>query len=443
MRIVIAGAAEVGTHLAKLLARENMDVILMDADPDRVSQLTFINLMTMVGSPTSIHALREAGVPKADLFIAVTPEESVNIHACILAANLGVRRTVARIDNYEMQRPENSEFYKKIGISWLIYPEMLGGKAVAAAISRPWARMSFDLCDGHLQLLTVKIYQGAPIVGQRLMDLGQKHTQFHVAAIKRDDKLIIPGGQDMVLADDIVYFVTTPSKIELVRIICGKKDRQLKRVVIMGGSRLGIQTTYYLPKNMEVLFVENNSDLAHELVEKVEGAQVMHGDASDIESMGEINLGPNDAFVALGPNSGSNVLACLTAKKLGAGKTVVEVEDVDYISMAANLNIGSTINKKILTASSIYQLLLDADKTSAKCFSMVDAEVADLVAQPGSPITQRPVMHLGLPKGITLGGLVRDGEGMTITGQTQVQAGDHVVVVCMNEKIGLVEKYFK
>jgi len=442
MKIVIAGAQEVGTHLARLLSRENMDVTLMDKDPERVSQLAFLNLMTVVGSPTSIHSLKDAEVSSADLFIAVTPNESVNIHSCILASNLGARRTMARIDNYEMQKTENAEFYRKIGINRLVYPELLGGEAVAQAIKRPWARMSFELCDGQLLLLTVKVREGAPIVKQQLMDIGKQHPQYHIAAIKRGDQVIIPQGKDVVLENDIIYFVVAPQHTESVRLICGKKDRNLKRVVLLGGSRLGIQAAYYLANHYQILFIESDRHVAEELMEKLPGCKVMNGDSSDIEFLNEIGLTSTDAFVALGDNSGTNVLACLTAKKLGVGKTVAEVEDVAYIALAANLNIGSTINKKILTASSIYQLLLDADKTSAKCFSLVDAEVADLVAQPGSKITQKVVKDLDLPRGITLGGMVREGKGQTVNGTTQIQAGDHVVVVCMNEMIGKVEKLF-
>lgn len=442
MKIIIAGAAEVGTHLAKLLSRENMDVTLMDEDPERVSNLSFVNLMTMEGDPTSIAALREAEVPKADLFIAVTPNESKNIHACILAANLGARRTMARIDNYEMQKPENVEFYKKIGINRLVYPEMLGGEAVAQAIGRPWARMSFELCDKRLLLLTVKVHEKAPIIGQTLAEIGKEHPQYHIAAIKRGEELIIPGGQDSVLLDDIVYFIVAPENAEAVRLICGKKARNLKRVILMGSSRLGIQASYYLRDRYEIMFIAPDRQHAEFLMEKVPDAKVIHGDYSDMQFLSELGLSSSDAFVALGDNSGSNVLACLNAKKLGVGKSVAEVEDVAYIALAANMNIGSVVNKKLLTASSIYQLLLDADKTSAKCFSLVDAEVADLVAQPGSKITQKVVKELSLPRGITLGGMVRDGKGQTITGDTQIQPGDHVVVVCMNELISRVEKLF-
>lgn len=441
MKIIIAGAAEVGTHLAKLLARDNKDVILMDENAERVEQLTFLNLMTMVGSPTSISALKEAEVSAADLFIAVTPNESVNIHACILAANLGARKTMARIDNYELLKPENREFYKKIGISRLVYPEMLAGEAVAQAIRRPWARASFELCDGKLLMLMVKVYDG-PICGKQLMEIGREHSEFHIAAIKRGEELIIPDGKDVVMEGDIIYFITPPDKTERIRMFCNKPVRHLKRVVIIGGSRLGIQTTKFLPNDMKILFVENNRHVAEHLLEVVKGCEVVHGDASDVEFLSELNLSGSDAFVALGNNSGGNVLACLTAKNMHVGKTVAEIEDVAYISLADSLNIGSSVNKKLLTASSIYQLLLDADKTSAKCYSLVDAEVADLVVQAGSKISQKPVMQLGLPKGITFGGMVRNGEGMNVTGQTQFQEGDHVVVVCMNERINQVEKLF-
>ena len=447
MKVVIAGAAEVGTHLAKLLVQEKMDVTLIDSDPEKIGQLTFFNIMTLVGSPTSIADLKDAGVPKADLFIAVTPIESVNIHACILAANLGARKTVARVDSYETQQADSTDFYKKIGINRLVYPEMLGGQAVASAIMRPWARLSHEMCDGHLLLLCVKVYEQqkgapAPIVGKTMIEIGQRYGQFHVAAIKRGEELIIPRGTDTVQAEDLVYFITSPENAKYVRLACNKRDVHINRVVFIGGTRLGIQSVRFLPKNMSIVFVNRGQKEAEMLMERVPQASVINGDSTDLESLAEIGLGEGDALVALGENSGSNVLACLMAKKLNVGKTVVEVEDVDYIAIADKLNIGSVINKKQLTASVIYELLLKSDKTSAKNYSIYDAAVADFVVQPGSKITQKPVMELGLPRNITLGGMVRDGKGMTITGQTQIQAGDQIVVVYQDENISQVEKLF-
>ncbi len=443
MRIVIAGAQEVGTHLAKLLAKEKHDVVLMDSDISRISQLTFMNLMTMVGSPTSIHALSEAGVPECNLFVAVTPNESTNIHACILAANLGARRTMARVDNYETQKADSAEFYKRIGISDLVYPEMLGGQFIAQAIARPWARQSVELCEGNLLLLAVKVRDGAPIVGQKLMDIGKKHhDSFHVAAIRRDADLIIPGGNDVVQSEDLVYFITLPNKADVVRFTCGKKERDLRRIIVLGGNRLGIQLCYYLKKKYDIVFIEDNEGNANHVMDKLPKAKVVRGMKNYAETLQDLTISEHDAFVAVGPDSDSNILACLTAKKMGVGKSIVEVSEVDQVTMAQTLNIGSTVNKKSLTAASIYQILLDSDKTDAKCFSLIDAEVADLTAQSGSAITSDQVMKLKLLKGITFGGMVRNGQGQTVTGQTHIQAGDRVVVICRNESIAEVQKLF-
>ncbi len=443
MKIVIAGALEVGVHLAKLLAKENHDVVLMDSDVSRVSQMSLMNLMTLVGSPTSIHSLTEAGVPECDLFVAVTPNESTNIHACILAANLGARRTMARVDNYETQKADSAMFYKRIGISDLVYPEMLGGQFIAEAIARPWARQSVELCEGSLLLLAVKVREGAPIVGQKLMDIGKKHHEsFHVAAIRRDVDFIIPGGNDVVQAEDMVYFVTLPQKADVVRYICGKKDRDLRRIIILGVTRMGIQLCYYLKKDYDIVFIEDNQKEVDHAMDKVPKAKALRGLKKYIETLQELNIGEHDAFVAVGPDSDSNILACLSAKKLGVGKSIVEVSDVEQVTMAQTLNIGSTVHKKSLTADSIYQILLDSDKTNAKCFSLIDAEVIDLTAQTGSKITEKPVMELKLPRGITFGGMVRDGHGQTVTGRTHVQPGDQVVVICRNESIAEIQKFF-
>lgn len=442
MRTIIAGAGEVGTHLAKLLAKEKQDVVLIDSDPERLEEMTFINLMTIEGSPTSISTLREAGTGHADLFIAVTPLESVNIHACILAANLGAKKIVARIDNFETQKKENVEFYRKIGIDRLIYPELLGGEAVARALALPWARVFNPLCDGKLQLIGVKVHDGAPIIGKKLMEIGQAHRNFHIAAIKRGETMIIPHGNDMVMDQDVVYFITTPEHISHVRIICNKKERHIHRVIIVGGSRLAIQATYFFPSDYQVTIIEKNRRTAEMLTEKVPHAKIIYGDGRDPEVLQEADIDNTDAFVALDDNSAANILACLAAKQMGVAKTVAEVENIPDIPTADRLNIGSVINKKLIAASNIYQLLLDSDTSTTKCLSLVDAEIADIVVAEDAKVTQHPVMHLALPKGVTLGGLVRDGVGMTVTGQTCLQAGDRVVVICTEGSISQVEKLF-
>ncbi|MEG1586168.1 MAG: Trk system potassium transporter TrkA [Bacteroidales bacterium] len=442
MRIIIAGAGAVGTHLAKLLSKEEQDIILMDTDEEKLEELSSYNLMTITGSPTSIKDLKEAGVKNADLFIAVTPYESQNINACMLAANLGAAKTLARIDNFEYLQDENKEFFKKLGVDELIYPEMLAAQEIVTALKKTWVRQWFELCGGALILIGVKIRDNALIVNHRLSELAGGNDFYHIAAIKRKDSIIIPKGTDKILSEDLVYFTTTKEHISDIRILAGKEEVDIRKIMIMGGSRIAIRTADYVPDSMHVKIIETDREKSMKLVERIEDADIILGDGRDPELLKEEGISEVDAFIALTDSSETNILACLSAKGFGVSKTIAEVENLTYISMAENLNIGSVINKKLITASRIYQLLLAADVSNMKCLTLANAEVAELIAKPGSRITQMPVRDLNLPKDLTIGGLIRNGVGMMVNGNTQIMPYDHVLVFCLDTAIRKIEKLF-
>ena len=442
MRIIIAGAGAVGTHLAKLLSKEEQDIILMDTDEEKLEELASYNLMTITGSPTSIKDLKEAGVKNADLFIAVTPYESQNINACMLAANLGAAKTLARIDTYEYLQEENKEFFKKLGVDELIYPEMLAAQEIVTALKKTWVRQWFELCGGALILIAVKIRDNALIVNHRLSELAGGNDFYHIAAIKRKDNIIIPKGTDKILSGDLVYFTTTKDHISDIRILAGKEEVEIRKIMIMGGSRIAIRTADYVPDSMHVKIIETDREKSLKLVERIENADIILGDGRDPELLKEEGITEVDAFIALTDSSETNILACLTAKGFGVSKTVAEVENLSYISMAEGLNIGSVINKKLIAASRIYQLLLAADVSNVKCLTLANAEVAELIAKPGSRITQLPVKELSLPKDLTIGGLIRNGVGLMVNGNTQIMPYDHVLVFCLDTAIRKIEKLF-
>lgn len=442
MRIIIAGAGAVGTHLAKLLSREDQDIVLMDSDEEKLEALSTYNLMTIEGSPTSIKDLKEAGVKNADLFIAVTPYESQNINACMLATNLGAAKTLARIDNYEYLQPENREFFKKLGVDELIYPEMLAAQEIVTALKKTWVRQWFELLGGALILLGVKLRENALIVNHRLSELSGSNEFYHIAAIKRKDSIIIPKGNDKILADDLVYFTTTKDHVADIRILAGKEEVDIKKIMIMGGSRIAVRTADYIPESMHVKIIEADRNKGMKLVEKMEGVDIVLGDGRDPELLKDEGISDVDAFIALTDSSETNILACLSAKNFGVAKTIAEVENLSYVSMAENLNIGSVINKKLIAASRIYQLLLAADVSNVKCLTLSNSEVAELIAKPGSKITQAPVRDLNLPKDLTIGGLIRNGVGMMVNGNTQIMPYDHVLVFCLDTAIRKIEKLF-
>lgn len=445
MKIIIAGAGAVGTHLAKLLSNEKQDIVLMDDSEDRLTQLdSDFDLMTVVASPTSISGLKDSGVSGADLFVAVTPDESRNMTACMLATNLGAKKTLARIDNYEYLLPKNHDFFKKLGVNSLIYPEMLAAREIVASVRMSWIRQWWEFYGGSLVLIGTKMRETAEILDIPLYELGGPDTPYHVVAIKRGNDTIIPRGEDTIKLYDIVYFTTTRKYIPYIRKITGKEHyADVRNVMIMGGSRIAVRTAQYVPDYMKVKIIEKDINRCNRLTELLDDkVMIINGDGTDMDLLIEEGIENMEAFVALTGNSETNILACLAAKRMGVSKTVAEVENIDYISMAESLDIGSVINKKLIAASHIYQMLLAADVSNVKCLTFADADVAEFTVKEGSRITKRQVKDLGLPKGITIGGLIRDGDGMMVTGDMQIQASDHVVVFCISNMIQKAEKYF-
>ena len=443
MKIVIAGAGDVGSHLAKLLTHEKEDILVIDEDSDKLTALdSNYNLMTLTGSPTSFRTQRVAGVGECDLFIAVTPSETDNIVSCSIAKNLGAKTTVARISSFDFMEERNRDMVTHMGVDRLIYPEYLAATEMVTALRRPWVRNWFQLHDGALLVIGVKLRADAPIVGMQLKEFAQTNHNFHVSAIKRRGETIIPNGNDYLLENDILYVATLPGYVDDLRRLTGKKDYQIHRVMVMGGGKITIRFAAEADPDMHIKIIDNKAAVCERLPEKCPDCDISVGDARDIELLLDEGITDCDAFIALTGSSEANILTCLTAKELGVKKTIAEVENIQYINQAESLNIGTIINKKLLASSTIFQLLLDADSSTSRCLALADAEVAELEVKPGAKIAGRPVRQLKLPWGMTLAGLVRGGEGMLVTGDTVIQPGDHVVVFTLSGILHKTEKLF-
>ena len=442
MKIVIAGAGEVGTHLAKLLSNENQDIIIIDKDREKLSVLDAdYNLMTTFGSPTSFYAQKDASVGNADLFIAVTPHESTNLVACSIAKSLGARCTVARVSHYSFMDPANRGTMERMGVDRLIYPEYLAAKEIVTALDHSWVRNWFELHEGRIILVGVKLRDNAPLAGMQLKDFATT-GHFHVSAIRRNHETIIPRGNDRIQSGDILYITTTREHVEELIKLCGKVQRKIKRVLIMGGSKIAIRLVDMARDRFKFTIIDNNRDTCNQLCEKCPDADIVFGDARDPEVLLDAGIDDSDAFITLSPSSESNILTTLTAKEFGIAKSVAEVEDIQFIAQAESLGIGTVINKKLLAGSSIFQLLLDADVSTSKCLALTDAEVAELEVKPNAKITRGPVRDLHLDNTMTLAALIRDGEGMLVTGNTTFQAGDRVMIFCLAGSLHKAEKLF-
>lgn len=447
MKIIIAGAGAVGTHLAKLLSRENHDITLMDESPERLEDLSSnFDILTLPLNPSSITALKEAEVGKADLFIGVTPDEAHNMTACMLASKLGAKKTVARVDNYEYTLPQHREFFKTVGIGSIIYPEMLAGQEILHNIKRSWVRQWWEVQNGALILLGVKVRGNAQILNKPLKELCGPDSPYHIVAIKRCDETVIPHGNDCLLAQDVVYFMTTPKYVNYLRDITGKEDYpDVSNVFIMGGGSTAVHLADSMPDYMHAKIIEADAKRAEHLNEVVTNRHTMiiHGDGRDLSLLEEEGIRKAQAFCALTENSETNILACLAAKRLGVRKTVAMVENTDYICMAESLDIGTIINKKTFAASHIYQMMLKADITSVKSLTVANADVAEFSVSPEARIIRKPIKDLDLPSSVTLGGLVRNGHGELINGSTLIRPGDTIVAFCLSGGIKKLERFFK
>lgn len=277
----------------------------------------------------------------------------------------------------------------------------------------------------------------------QLKDFAQVEHNFHVAAIKRNHETIIPRGDDVIQDNDILYFATTNDHVNDLIDLCGKVEHKIKKILIMGGSRIAIRLAALVGNEYRIKIIDSDYDKCHQLPEKCPDCDIVYGDARDIEMLREEGIGDIDAFIALTNSSETNILTCLTAKELGVKKTIAEVEDIQFISEAESLNIGTIINKKLLASSKIFQFLIDLDVSSSKCLALSDAEVAEIEAAPNSKITRDKVRNLNLPYGMTIAAMIRDGKGMLVNGNTEIREGDHVVVFCMYGSIHKIEKLFR
>ncbi len=447
MKIIIAGAGAVGTHLAKLLSRDDQDCTLIDEDDDRLAGLDGeYDIMILQASPTSIKALREAGAQNADLFVGVTPDESRNMNACIIAHAMGAKKTVARIDNYEYLAPNLESFFNELGIDSLIYPEVLAAIDINNGLKMSWVRQRWDVHGGALVMLGVKLHEMCEILNRPLRELCGPDDPYHIVAIKRGSETIIPGGNDELRNLDMAFFMTTREYIPYIRKIAGKEHyADVKNVIVMGGGKTAVRVALTVPDYMNVKIIEMSEERCERLNTLLStcDTMVIHGDGRDISLLEDEGIRNTQAFVAVTDNAETNILACLTAKRLGVRKTIAMVENLDYVSMAEELDIGTIINKKTIAASHIYQMMLDAEVNNMRSLMMLDSDVAEFTAAPGSPVTKKPVKALGLPFGMNIGGLVRHGEGMLVNGNSQIEAGDTVMVFCHEQNMKKMEKYFK
>lgn len=448
MKIIIAGAGEVGFHLAKLLSFESQDITLVDNEKANLTYAdTHLDIKVVKGNSASLAVLHEAQVASADLMIAVTSSETTNFTTCVLAKQLGVKSTVARISNTEYVSSIGDIDFKSLGIDELISPEELASDEIQLLIDQSAFSTSHEFEDGALTMRGTTLQEGAPFIGKTVKEAAEVYPGVHFMpiAIQRSGTqfTMIPRGDTVFKKHDQVYFTTLPEGVDELCNLMGSSKEQIQNVMILGGGRVGIKTARDLSeKGYHVKLVEVNKTKATEIADMLPQTLVIHGDGRDVELLSEENLAEMDAFISVAGNSETNIMTCLMAKSKNVKKTIALVENIDYFELSQSIGIDTLINKKLLAANSIFRFVRRGDVVDVAKLHNMNAEILEFEVNEKSKVLGKKIKDLEFPRSATIGGVIRDGNGIIALGDFEIFPGDRVLVCCLPRSIKRVERLF-
>ena len=448
MKIIIAGAGEVGFHLAKLLSYESQDITLIDSDKESLSYAdNHLDIRVLKGDATSISILEEARVAQSDLVIGVTSSETTNLTLCMLAKQLGCKRTIARISNTEFIENKDRLRFSDLGIDELISPERLAATEIQLLINQSAFNDTYEFEEGKLIMVGICLPSGAPFVGKTVKDAAETFSEVHFMpiAIKRSGTqfTIIPRGDSIFQAEDQVYFITSKEGVEELYKMTGTVKKNIKNVMILGGSKVGQKTARDLcSRKFNVKLIEKDKQKATDLAEQLPNALVINGDGRNVELLEEESLSAMKASIAETGNSETNIMSCLVAKSKDIKKTIALVENMDYFQLSHSIGIDTLINKKLLAANNIFRYIRKGEVVAMTRLNNLNAEILEFIVKPNSAVSGKLIREIDFPRLATIGGVIRDGEGVIALGSFKITEGDRVVVCCLPSAIPKIEKLF-
>lgn len=448
MKTIVVGAGEVGFDVAHLLALEQHDVTVIDVDGDVLQNVRDkLDVMTIHGNGTSAMVLEDAGIRNADMLIAVTAIDEVNLIACMMGDRLGVPTTVARTRSDELARTHSVLEAKDFGIDLVIHPEESAADEVTRLIRRAGATDMLTFCDGHLNLVGLRLDPDAPVVGKKLRDIVMDHPEleFRVQSVVRGLNTVLPGGDQVLRAGDQVFVLTRPKYVTPVTRMMGKGDVSMKHVMILGGSRVGAVVAERLSEasSTRIKLIEPDAETAEKLAERLPNVLVLQGDPTDMDLLVREGLGEMDACVAVASDEESNLVACLMAKHLGVYKTVGLLSKAAYIPISQAIGLDAAVSKKLAVSREIRRYLRGKHVLSVATVHGLDAEILEIKAEPGSRATKKPLKELDVPEGLIIGAVEHPDRTEIAKGDTHIQAGDRAIVFVLPQSVEQAEKLFE
>ena len=448
MKIIIAGAGEVGFHLAKLLSFESQDITLIDTDKERLNYAeNHLDIRALKGDSASLELMKQAEVGTSDLFIAVTQQETTNIAICALAKQLGCQKTIARISNVEFIHNNEDISFERMGIDELISPEELASVEILQLLDQSAFSDSYEFEEGALTLVGTTLEDNVPFVGKTVKEAAQIFPDVHFMPIalqrKATQYTVIPRGDTPFEAQDLVYFITLKEGVEELYKLTGRSKEVIKNVMILGGGKIGFNTAKALAENkFNVILVEQNKAKAFELADQLPDVMVIHGDGRNVELLEEEGLEAMDAFICVTGNSETNIMSCLMAKSKKVKKAIALVENMDYFQLSQSIGIDTLINKKLLTANTIFRYIRRGEVVDLTTLNSLNAEILEFIVKPESKVNGMLIRDIDFPRSATIGGVIKEGEGIIALGDYRIEAGDRVVVCSLPRALAKVESLF-
>lgn len=449
MKIIITGAGELGTHLATLLSYEYFDITLIDINPEALAYAkTHLDIRTLEGNATSIATLEEAEVAETDLVIAVSSIETVNITTCVLAKQLGAKRTIARVYNLEFIEDRNKIGFKRFGIDELISLEDLAAKEINQLLSQTAFDDAYEFEDGALQMLGIHLLKSSPIIGKTIKDVGMDNPNwsFIPVAMKRSgsQKTIIPHGGTKFKKGDQVYFIAEKEGLKQIIERVGRKTKKLEHIMILGGGEIGRITAKNLSeKGLHVKLIESNTGEAEKLAQELPKVMIIHADGRDMDILIEESIDEMDCFISVTGNSETNIMTCLSAKSKNVKKTIALVENIGYFHLYHSLGIDTLINKKTLAANKIFKYVRQGKIVAINTLTNMNAQLVEYVITEKTKAHGKKIKELNLPEEAIIGGVIRQKKGFIALGDFKIMAGDKLVICCLPPVIKKIEKLFR
>lgn len=447
MKIIIAGAGDVGFHLAEHLVSENQDITLIDTDEDILDYVSSqIDVLTIKGNAASIEVLKDAQVEKANLVLAMTTSETTNLVTASLAKKLGAKRTIARVKSMEYLNKKPTEIFNELGVNILISPSHLTSLEIARLVKRASFTDVFDFEDGKFTLVGATLSETSPLNDIKISEwpnLDGHSEKIRPVALLRSKETIIPAPNTVLRQGDHVYFITNKSKLSALSKFIGHDEKIIKRITIAGGSRLAYETALLLENDFKVTLVEKDKTRCKILATELENTIILQGDPTNASLLKDIGIGRADAFLALTTNSEANIIASLSAKSNGVYKTVAHVDNKEYAYISQDIGIDTLINKKLIAANNVLRYVRKGHVEAITSLQGVDAEVIEYVIERDNHVVRKPIGSLDLPETAKIGGVIRGENTIVPDDNFVLQIEDKVIIFAMPDAISKLENVFR